>query len=470
MTRDPAVSGRIATDRGLSGLGLIMQLVGGVTTAVAAAYLAMFLIALLEAGSMGGDGGVLLWFLVVLVASVARSIAHRNAGDRLLFDGEGTPASALSRYLVLSMIQTAVVCVALLANHARAEWLLAVVLVLGAWPLALALIARPMVAELGDRAPMAVDGGLDGASILLLVLGAIGVGLGAIMLLGWLEVPAASKWKNVGLALFGSGVLLTIRSVLHLRAGLRGTTGDDVAQTFEAAERYAGFGMIAGLVAGGLLFVAMVGELPSGRPMATMVVLVMGVMVAWMLVVWPSAVRRFSRHRQLAALDGNLPLRARARDRGLPALGWLLLAFGAYSLATGLSAALLGGGTPGAQGGGDNPVAALGGALGDTSRSSIWLGIGVAALQTWAGAELVRMRPGYRTAGMAYGLAATGVALYTYLPVLGALTRQSAGVVANPLGIASFATVATALVIPVATLVLVQRKLVDPDAVADTFT
>ena len=80
------------------------------------------------------------------------------------------------------------------------------------------------------------------------------------------------------------------------------------------------------------------------------------------------------------------------------------------------------------------------------------------------------MKPLYRHAGMAYGFAASAVALYTYLPALDALTRQSAAVVANPLGIAGLAMVATALVIPVATLVLVQRKLIDPDAVADAFT
>jgi hypothetical protein len=213
-----------------------------------------------------------------------------------------------------------------------------------------------------------------------------------------------------------------------------------------------------------------VNEMPAGASTAVMLMLVMGAMVAALLLVWPVAVRRFVRDRQLTALGGNRPLRARAADRGLPTLGWLLLALGVYALSSGLVTLLVGHDLAAGRRGGDDPLAVLGGMSGNMSKTSLWLGVAVAGLQTWAGLALIHMKPHYRQAGMAYGFAASAVALYTYLPALDALTRQSVAVVGNPLGIAGLAMVATALVIPVATLVLVQRKLVDPDAVADTFT
>lgn len=468
MIPQPTSTTRQATDRGLSGLGLIMQLVGGLMTAIATGYLAIFLIALLEGAGGRGGGGPMFWLLAVLLASVARSAAHMGAGNRLLYEGDGTPASALGRYLALAAVQIGVVCLVLLVNDVPPKWLLFVILVLGAWPAALAIVARPMLEELGGDTPMADDGGLDGAIILLLVLGAVGVGIGVIMLLGWLELPAPAKSKLIGLSLLAAVGLLSFRSILHLRAGVTGTSTEDVGEIFAAAERYANVGISAGLIAAGLMVITVLNEMPSAPPMATIMMLVMGGMVAWMLAVWPAAIRRFVRHRQIAALDARRPLRARSADRGLPALGWLLLALGVYALATSLTAALLGGSPdPDDR---RNPLAALGGLLGSEGRGSVWISVAVAALQTWAGTELIRMGERYRQAGMAYGIAATCAALYAYLPVLGQLTKQSAAVVANPLGIAAFASVATSLVIPVATLFLVQRKLVDPDAVVNTFT
>ena len=93
-------AGRTPSDGGLSGLGLIMQLVGGVMTAVVACYGMLFLFAMMLSGGSGGGlaGKMMLWLLVLLGISLARSIAHRSAGNRLLYDGPGTPARALVRY------------------------------------------------------------------------------------------------------------------------------------------------------------------------------------------------------------------------------------------------------------------------------------------------------------------------------------------------------------------------------------
>jgi hypothetical protein len=192
-------------------------------------------------------------------------------------------------------------------------------------------------------------------------------------------------------------------------------------------------------------------------------------MIAWMLVVWPLVIRRYVRHRQLASLGPQGALHARSADRGLPALGWLLLAFGVYALAVGLGSLLVGPDlAAAAEGDRGNPLGQLGGLFGQQGESELMSTL-VAGLQTWAGLELIRLTSRFRLAGMVYGVAAAGYALYSTLPELGALTRGSSAVVGNPLGIAVYAAVATSLILPIATIVLVQRTVHDRDAIAATF-
>lgn len=467
-----------SSDSGLSGLGLIMQLVGGIMTAIVGCYGMIMLIALLQAGGRGAPGTILVWLLAVLGTSLARSVTHAAAGRRLLYEGPGTPGSALKRYLTVSAVQVAVVAIGMLANDAPGGLMLALVLILGAWPAALLFIAKPKIDTYGETVPMADDKGFEGASILLLIFGSIGVLIGAVMVMGWLSMPGEMKTSLMGIGMLVAFGMLAARSVFHLRAGIRGASATHMAETADAAAKYSNFGVIASLVAGGVFLVAMISEMGKARGAGGVMILmlIMVTMITWMLLVWPLTVRRFFGDRQFATMIAERgPSLQQSSDRGLPTLGWLLLAFGSYALAAGLATVLMGDmfGDDRAMrrmARGGNPLGELMGLMGNVGGKSPWFGITTAALQVWAGVELIRMTPRYKIAGLAFGGVATAIALYVWLPVLGQLLDGGAAMLTNPMiGGVMFASVGMALVVPVATIIFVQRKVRDPKALATTF-
>jgi hypothetical protein len=470
----PPSPGRKSTDRGLSGLGLIMQLVGGVMTAVAAGYGMMMIMMMLQAGRRGGGGMITVWLLAIVASSVARSVMHANAGKRLVYDGPGTPLSALNRYIVTAFIQTGIIAAAILVNEGPPKVMLGIVLLLAAWPVALLILAKPEIEKFGGEVPMADDKGFDGAAILLLIFGAIGIGISSIFLLAWFEIPGPAKSSLFGMGMLASGVMLTIRSVFHIRAGVRGTSATHMAETAEAAEKYGNFGVLAALVTGGAMFLGFLVEMPKGAPGSIMVMFLMMVgMLVWMLLIWPVTVRKFFSDRQFATLmDQNAPTKQQSPDRGLPTLGWLLLALGVFGLASGLFSVLADlneGRGMRRMGRGGDPFEMFG-MMGSAGGKSPWFNIGVAAVQVWAGFELIRMTARYKMAAIAYGAVATGVALYIYLPLLGDLMSGGAAMLSNPLLLSMlFLSVAMALVVPVATLIFAQRKTRDAQKIAQTF-
>ena len=470
----PAPSpGRKPSDRGLSGLGLIMQLVGGVMTAIVSCYGFMALIAVGLSGGRGESGSMMLWLLVILGTSIARSMAHKKAGDRLVHDGPGTPAGALGRYFVFAAVQTGAVALAMIVNSAPSELMMMLVLILGAWPVVLLVLAKPMLAEFGDAVPMGDDKGFEGASILLLIFSCIGLCIGGVMLLGWLEWPSELKSQLMGVGMLAAFVLLVIRSSLHLRAGIRGVSATHMGQTSDAVAKYAQFGVLASVIVGGILFLSFVTTMGDRAPGAAMfLMLVMVAMVMWVLLVWPLAVRRFFGDRQFSTmLDARESNRQLSPDRGLPTLGWLLLAFGSYVLAASLGTLIMGdfGGDGEMRMSRGNPLSQFTGLIGSAGDKSPWFTVSVAALQVWAGVELVRMTPRYKIAGIVYGALAAGVALYVHMPMLSGLMRGGMGMLENPLAAMALASVAMALVVPIATLIFIRRPLHDPNALVRTF-
>ncbi|MDQ3337524.1 MAG: hypothetical protein M4D80_20365 [Myxococcota bacterium] len=464
-----------SSDGGLSGLGLIMQLVGNIMTAVVACYGMISVIVMLEGGGRGAPAKMMLFIFAVLGTSLARSVIHATAGRSLLYElsSKGTPMSHVNRYVLVAAVQTVVVAFGMLIIDVPPGQIAAIVLVLAAWPIALALVAKPKIMEHGNVVPMADDKGFAGASILLLIFGCIGVGIGAVMLLAWLEMPSegAMLMKLGTLVAFG---MLTIRSILHVRAGMRGSSAVLMAETAEAAGKYASFGVIASVVSGGVFFVAMFGMMGGrggpGGGMVMMLMLFMVVMITWVLLVWPLTVKRFFGDRQFATMiDEKAPSQQSSSDRGLPTLGWLLLAFGAYAFAGGIGG-LFSGGVAGGRG--SNPMGEMMGMgmLGNVGDKSVWFGIATAALQIWAGVELISLSPRFKTAGMVFGGVASAIALYIYLPLMGDLMSGGMAMISNPMMVGvMFVQVMMALVIPVATFIFVQRKIRDPKALAQTF-
>jgi hypothetical protein len=464
-------AGRKPSDSGLSGLGLIMQLVGGLMTAVFGSYGFMTLIAVLQAGGRGGlPGTVILFMLAILGTSIARSVCHSAAGRRICYEGPGTPMSAMKRYYTMAFIQTGVIAFGLLVNDAPGGLVMGLIVLLIAWPLTLIFIANPKLREFGDAVPMADDKGFAGASILMLIFGAIGVCIGAMLVLGWTEM-GPFKTRPIGLAFLAASVMLTVRAVFHVRAGVKGSSATLMADTASAAEKYANFGTIAAVVTGGALLVAGFAESGGrggrGGGVAMFMVLAGVAMLTWVLLVWPVAIKKFFGARQFSTLMEGQSVQA-SSDRGLPALGWLLVAFGSFAIAKMLADLIMGDmGDSRSMRRGGNPFGEFADLL--STGGNKWLNFGAAVVQLWAGVELIMMTSRYKIAGIVYGVVAGGIALYTYLPMIDALSRGGAGMAMNPLAGIGFALVAVALVVPVATLVFVQRKVTDHKAVAKAF-
>lgn len=459
--------GRKPSDSGLSGLGLIMQLVGGLMTAVFGTYGFMGLIVVLQAGGRM-PGSAILFMLATLGTSIARSVCHSLAGSRLCYGGPGTPASAMKRYYVMAFVQTGVIALGLLANEVPGRFVLGLIVLLLAWPVTLIFLANPKIREFGDAVPMADDKGFAGASILMLIFGAIGIGIGAMLVLGWTEM-GPFKTRPIGLGFLAASVMLTVRSGFHIRAGLKGSSATLMADTAAAAEKYANFGTIAAIVTGGAILVAGFAESGGrGGGANILVVLAAVAMLTWVLLIWPMAIKKFFGDRQFATLMEGQSAQA-SSDRGLPALGWLLVAFGAFAVAQLLANFLFGDmGEGRSMRRSGNPMSEFTEILGSTGGNK-WLGLVAAGVQLWAGVELVLMTSRYKIAGIVYGVVAGGIAVYTYLPMIDALSRNGAGMALNPFAGIGFAMVAVSLVIPIATLVFVHRKVTDHKAVAKAF-
>jgi len=467
----PLVGARLPADHGLSGLGLIMQLGGTLFTAASAVLGLIMVISMVQLNAhmgsygRGPDNSITLWVLAIATTGILRSMAHRAAGTRLLYEGNGTPFSGIRRYLVMSLIQT-VVWTAFFATkvHAPGTLLALLVVMLAAWPAALALvISLPRFKALDQALPMAEDKGFEGAAILMLIFGLTGLGFSLVLLYTTLQLPSQLLAQLPGIILLLVLVMLVIRSSLHVVAGWRGVSETHMDRAVEAAGRYGDFGMITAFVAGGGMLLLMM----AGGAEVTGILAIC--LVAWLLLAWPLIIRKFFSERQFADLlaGGEAPLHRRAPDLGHATLGWLLLALGVMAMASALPQALLFHGGPHglSQHGGSglsDPMSMMIAMMQSASMRSMWWPVGAAALQLWAAIELIRMSDHHRLVGTLYGVVATGVAIYINLPMLEAMKQMGIGGMftmrgggGNPL---MFATVAIAVIVPVTTLVLVNRK------------
>jgi hypothetical protein len=175
--------------------------------------------------------------------------------------------------------------------------------------------------------------------------------------------------------------------------------------------------------------------------------------LSWLLLAWPLIIRRFFADRQFADLlaGPGATLHRRAPDAGLTWLGWLLLALAAWNasflvpnLAMSHSAdvlwSLIGGGA-----------------------HSLWWNAGLVILQGWAGFELVRMSPQSKLIATVYGIIAIALTVYLEWPMIDILrnliTPASKLADEGPGVILMLGPIVIALIVPVATIVLVHRKI-----------
>jgi len=450
------VDAGVPADQGLSALGMLMQLAGNVL----AAYVALITFTILfSMGMRDGGGSETLWIFLILGVSIGRSLLHRSAGAQLLYGDpqiQGGRMRGVQRYITFALAQSAIVAAIIKFKFdAPGKAAFAIFVGLALWPGLLAgLLTLPRFRRFKDELPLTEDKGFEGASILMTVLGLCGlIGVGTALILMF-KMPGAMKGTGVLFAL--SLMLLVVRSVLHVQAGLSGLRETSVDQSVERANRYANFGVISSFCMGGALLLWVMSSALSVAGLAMISGLI------WILLAWPLIVRRFYSDRQFADLlaGDHAPIHRRSPDAGLTWLGWLLIAQAAMTASILIPQLILGlgdGGGGGHHRGGmgdmTEMLSILGGAGG---MRSIWWSVGLIGLQGWAGFELVRMSPLSRTIASVFGVAGVVVTAYVNWPMIQALKDGGARLGMDAI---AFAPLAIALVIPVATLLLVNRKI-----------
>jgi hypothetical protein len=447
------VDAGVPADQGLSALGMLMQLAGSVL----AAYVALITFTILFAAMGASGGSETLWIFLILGLSIGRSLLHRSAGAQLLYGDpaiQGGRMRGVQRYITFALAQSALLAAIIKFKFdAPGKAAFAIFVGLALWPALLAgLLTLPRFRRFKDELPLTEDKGFEGASILMTVLGLcglIGVGTGLIVMF---QVPGAMK--GTGVLLMLSLMLLVVRSILHVQAGLSGLRETSVDRAVEAANRYANFGVISSFCMGGALLLWVMSAALSVAGLAMISGLV------WILLAWPLIVRRFFSDRQFADLlaGDHAPVHRRSPDAGLTWLGWLLIAQAAMTASIMLPQLILGlDGGGGRHHGGAGDFAEMLSILGSSAgMRSIWWSIGLIALQGWAGFELVRMSPQARTIASVFGVAGVAITAYVNWPMIQALKHGGARM---GMDMIAFAPLALALVIPVATLLLVNRKI-----------
>lgn len=438
----------VPADQGLSSLGLLMQLAGSVFAAFAA--LGTFVV-VLTPGARGEDK---LWILLILALCVTRSMYQRLAGSELLYGHRGieqTPRSPLwgvKLYVVVGLIQTVVLGLLMVGKfHVQTRLAVGIGLGLASWPIVLAVLSMlPRFKRFDRELPVAEDKGFEAAAILMVVLGTTGVlGTGAF-LLTMLDAGGRMLTQGPGVLVLLATVMLLIRSVMHVTAGLAGLRDTSVDLAVERANRYANFGVISSFCAGGALLLLMM----SARLDVSGLAMVAG--ICWLLLAWPMIIRRFFSERQFADLlaGDNANLHRRAPDAGLSGLGWLLFGhamFGAAMLIPQLVVA------PQDM---SHRFADMMAMMGPAGARSLWWSAGLLTLQAWAGFELVRMGSAHRMIATVYAVVAVALTMYLTWPLISALKHIGR---MGPQSVMMFVPVAIQLVMPVATLLLVNRAI-----------
>jgi hypothetical protein len=427
-------------DQGLSSLGLLMQLAGSVFAAAAG----IFVLGTVVESRHGPSSHDILWKLAMLVPAIARSLLHRQAGTVLLYGVPGTDNAkhrlrGVYLYIGGGIAHSIFVAIMLGAYvHAPMKAAVAVGAGLAVWPVFLAaLLALPRFRRLRGELPVTEDKGFEGASILMTIFGVSGVLSAGIVLVTYIDDERAlSRGPGVLIAL--ALVMLVVRSSLHAQAGISGLRETSMERSVELVNRYANFGVISSFCGGGALLLFFVTQHASIVGLA----IICG--LCWMLVAWPLTIRRFVADRQFADLmaGDDAPVHHRAKDAGLTSLGWLLVGH-AMVEATLLVPQLIGG------------PSMLAVSVTNIGMRSIWFPIALAVMQAWAGFELVRMSPQSRGIATLYGVVAVTTTIYISYPAL-ELVQRASGLQSRTDAIA-IGAVMFALVLPIATLVLVHR-------------
>ena len=446
-------------DHGLASLGFLMQLFGSVFAGMMAFYAMMPILA-------GGAPAAWVIFVIGAVGCV-RSIFHRMAGTALIYGSASGPFKLINTYVLVAVGQTAITLflvkkypLVMGMGEMPGKVLVTLAILLLAWPAALMVVSRwPRLRRFeGEGVPTAEDMGFEGAAILMTILGVIGVLFAALVIYSLSQAEGRILSSPQGMLTMGVFIMLLVRAILHVVAGLKGTAGVDSDGATDAAAKYYNFGVVSSVITGGVFLVMLMMDGGGSGGAMKFIVVFISIMV-YLLLIWPLALRRFFTERNFSALlsGSEAPNYRRAPDAGLTALGWLLLATGVYFMAQSLPAALFKipfdlsalfsmGRSTGLEG----ELASLG--------RSPWWNVGVCAAQIWAAIELISMSDRYRMAASAYGAIATVVTIYLQWPTLKMLKHLGGGGPFSGDSASNVLILALSITLPVATLLLVNRN------------
>lgn len=437
-------------DWGLTPLGLLMELAGLVMLGVGAA------IACVGLFTAVADGGAAWLGVLFGLTAIVRSQLHRRAGSALLYGDPRGAFHGLKRYLVFAFAHSLAAPLLLVpimppGSKLTTSILLAIWLI--AWPAAVALLARrtPFWKPENDlsQLPLAEDHGYESLSIVMIILAAFGITVSASVALLLLPLGLGGHLM-VAIPVLA---LFAYRSVLHVRAARLGLGGEGGVPFEERGMRYSNAGIVVAFAvsAATLLSLLITGALGP-------TVFLAPIAVFWLLFMWPRIVGDFLQKRSYAHfVEGAGRPTSRAPDLGLSALGWLLVGLGVPTLAANL--VMLAGGALSSDG--------LGVLAFLSSGEGLWVELAVvaaSALKVWAGTEIVCMTPRWRRSAVLYavaGIAAVVWAGWDQLRLLSDLGPRALSSGAEE-AIGALLSLLPALILPVATLLLMKRHRVAP--------
>lgn len=449
------VDAGVPADHGLSSLGLLMQLAGSILAGYAAIMMLSMVFALRGSGQT-------MWLFLLIGMCVARSLMHRAAGSQLLYgngqlsaDGKRDYLGGVQRYIIFGATQSLAVG-ALMAGKFDLPMKFAAGITLGLllWPATLFVIFQlPRFKRYKDDVPLTEDKGFEGASILMTMLGTCGALFSGALLFGMLEAGGALLKQGAAVLLVLAAAMLLVRSILHVQAGISGLRETSVDRSVELSNRYANFGIISSFCTGGAMLMFFISLMKGGGGDGAMIAIALVCGMCWLLLSWPLIVRRFFSDRQFADLlaGDEAPIHRRSPDAGLTGLGWLLFSHAIFG-GSFIVMSLVGGD---GEGGMFNAMTAFG----PSGFRSIWFSVGLVVLQAWAGFELVRMSPQSRAIASVFGVVGAAVTLYINWPMLKMLKGMSGLLGRGGAELLQVAPMAIALVVPVLTLILVNRKI-----------